>query len=72
MPVESAYILVGLGGLCLLAGLFNWKWYLEGTKLDVFNAILGRKGARGVALVLGATAIAIGALRLSGHLFMPR
>jgi hypothetical protein len=57
-------ILIGVGIIIALAGLFNWSWFMErqAQRLFSFEKMIGRNGARIAFVILGAIFIILGVL----------
>ena len=61
-----------LGGLFTLAGgLFNWNWFMENRRARAVVSILGRKGARGLYIVMGLFLAIFGIVLATGFVSKP-
>ncbi len=55
-----------IGAFVILAGVFNWDWYMNSHKLSWLVRLVGRQRTRVVIVILGAVFIGIGALAEAG------
>ena len=53
-------IAIILGGVCLCAAIFNWRWYYQLQKSRWVESLCGRVGARIVTGLIGAGLIVLG------------
>ncbi len=61
MDPTVGFLLCILGGLFAIAGAaFNWDWFMQNPKANVFVRLLGRTGARVFYIIVGVSAIFMG------------
>jgi immunity protein 17 of polymorphic toxin system len=65
------YLFFLAGGLFSLCGaLFDWNFFMQDSRTQVFTQMLGRKGARVFYFLLGAMLVILSVMMLMG--FFPR
>ncbi len=58
MDPSVGFLLCILGGFFAIAGAaFNWDWFMQNPKANVFVHLLGRTGARVFYIIVGVSAI---------------
>ena len=61
MDPDVAFWLCIAAGLFAIAGAaFNWDWFMQDPKANVFVRLLGRTGARVFYTIVGVSAILLG------------
>ena len=60
------YLLVAAGLFVMAGSLFNWNWYWERRRTQVWVDLLGRTGARVLYALLGLAVVVGGALLAGG------
>ena len=61
MDPDVGFWLCIAGGLFAIAGAaFNWDWFMQDPKANVFVRLLGRTGARVFYIIVGVSAIFLG------------
>ncbi len=60
------WFLVGAGIFAIAGAAFDWDWFMLNRRAWLFVKLLGRNGARGLYVVLGAGLIVAGVLMAVG------
>ena len=58
--------IVGAGIFSICGGAFDWDWFMESRKAQIFVWVFGRSGARIVYGLLGAVLVIFGVLTTIG------
>ena len=58
----SGLFIVAAGVFSIMGGVFDWDWFFNSTKGQLWVSLLGRNGARGFFIVLGLGLTILGAL----------
>jgi hypothetical protein len=57
-------ITIAIGIYCICAAIFNWNWFFNNSRADLFMTLFKRKGARIAYAIIGLIFAVIGVLAL--------